>query len=520
MTRTLLVVRLRTTIIAALVSATLAACEALGPATPKAAAPESAPPTVPAVVVDEDRSGAYATGKSLSFDAALRPLDPSPVKEVRLDASNRLIDLAPGMKYAAWTLGDSVPGPTVRARVGDKIRFSMTNRTNVTSPKLRIAAPMLHSMDFHSAMGSPQDLFHSIGPGQTISFEFTPEYPGVFMYHCVTPPMVDHVASGMYGMMIVEPKGGWPTKVDREYVIVQGDFYAKPDPDKRKVDNIPVYVLDKDMARARTPTQVVFNGRFNSMVDKPLVARPGERVRLYLLNVGPGTPSSFHVVGTIFDRVWLGGNPQNELRGMQTVDLGASSSAIVELPVPEKGDYIMVDHYFANAALGAIGLISVSDKAPLPGQLAAPAKQAAAAPAAPAPNPSLVLAATATDHNHPSAVDQGEERPKKLLEKVENDPDAAKGKLAFESKCVLCHSMGGGQKVGPDLQGVTKRHPDAWLTKWLLETEKMQKSDPVAKDLVVKYRMPMPNPGLRSAEVRDLLKFFHWSDQREGIAKN
>jgi len=111
------------------------------------------------------------------------------VKEVRLDASNRLIDLAPGIKYAAWTLGDSVPGPTVRARAGDKIRFSMTNRTNVTTPKLRIAAPMLHSMDFHSALGSPQDLFHSIGPGQTISFEFTPTYPGVFMYHCVTPPM-------------------------------------------------------------------------------------------------------------------------------------------------------------------------------------------------------------------------------------------------------------------------------------------------------------------------------------------
>jgi len=313
-------------------------------------------------------------------------------------------------------------------------------------------------------------------------------------------------------MMIVEPKGGWPTKVDREYVIVQGDFYAKPDPEGRKVDNIPVYVLDKDKARARTPTQVVFNGRFNGMVDKPLIARPGERIRLYLLNVGPGTPSSFHVVGSIFDRVWLGGNPQNELRGMQTVDLGASSSAIVELPVPEKGDYIMVDHYFANAEIGAIGLISVSDKVPPPGQAAAPAKAAApVATAAPAR-----AAGSGGDHDHAPATD------KKLLEKVENlnDPDAAKGKLAFESKCVLCHSMGGGKKVGPDLQGVTKRHPDAWLAKWLLETEKMQKSDPVARGLVTRYGMPMPNPGLKSDEVRGLLKFFHWSDQHEGLAKN
>jgi nitrite reductase (NO-forming) len=505
---TLLVVRVRTTIIVALVSAMLAACEVMmAPVQPKPPPAESAPATAPAVVVDEDRSGAYATGKSLSFDATLQPLDPNPVKYIRLDASNRLIDLAPGMKYAAWTLGDSVPGPTVRARAGDQIRFSMTNRTNVTSPKLRIAAPMLHSMDFHSALGSPQDLFHSIGPGQTISFQFTPELPGVFMYHCVTPPMVDHVASGMYGMMIVEPKGGWPTKVDREYVIIQGDFYAKTDPEGRKADNIPVFVLDKDKARARTPTYVVFNGRFNGMVDKPLVARPGERIRIYLLNVGPGSPSSFHVVGSIFDRVWMGGNPQNEMRGLQTVDLGASSSAIVELPVPEQGDYIMVDHYFANAELGAIGLIRVSDKTPLPGQAAAQAKPAApVAAAAPAAAPS----------------DTNEERRKKLLEKVQNlnDPDAARGKLAFESKCVLCHSMGGGKKVGPDLQGVTKRHPDAWLTKWLLETEMMQKSDPVAKDLVSKFGMPMPNPGLKSDEVRGLLKFFHWSDQHEGLAKN
>jgi len=234
----------------------------------------------------------------------------------------------------------------------------------------------------------------------------------------------------------------------------------------------------------------------------------------------PGSASSFHVVGSLFDRVWLGGNPQNELRGMQTVDLGASASAIVEMLVPEKGDYIMVDHFFANAEMGAIGLISVSDNAPLPGQAAAP-KPAAASIQAPAAAPALV---PGSNHDMPTDdKSREEERRKKLLEKVEkklNDPEAARGKLAFETKCVLCHSMGGGKKVGPDLQGVTKRHADAWLTKWLLETEKMQQSDPVAKELVSKYRMPMPNPGLKGAEVQDLLKFFHWSDQSDGLAKN
>jgi len=203
-----------------------------------------------AVVVDEDRSGPYATGKSLSFEPALQPLDPSPVKEVRLDASNKLIEIAPGVKYTAWTLGDQVPGPTVRARVGDKIRFQHDQphqRDDSEAAHRRADAP-LDGLPLGD--GSPQDLFHSIGPGQTISFEFTPAYPGVFMYHCVTPPMVDHVAAGMYGMTVVEPKGGWPTKADREYVVVQGEFYARLDPERRKVDNFPVYVLDKERALA------------------------------------------------------------------------------------------------------------------------------------------------------------------------------------------------------------------------------------------------------------------------------
>jgi len=426
----------------------------------------------PAAISEQRHTGPFAVGKSLSFDAAIKPLDPDPVKVIQIDASNKVIEIAPGVMYGAWTLGDQVPGPSVRVRVGDKIRYSMTNRTSEVMPgPVRIAAPMMHSMDFHSAMGSPQNIFHSIEPGKSISFEFTPAYPGVFMYHCVTPPMVEHVASGMYGVMVVEPKEGYPTKADREYVIVQSEFYAKLDPNHRKVDNIPLYVLDGDKAQARSPTQVVFNGRYNGMVDKPLVAKPGERVRLFVLNVGPGSTSSFHVVGTLFDRVWLEGNPHNELQGMQTVLLGASSSAIVEFVIPEKGDYIMVDHHFANAALGAIGLISTSEK---------------------------TIALENHDHSRVAAL---------------ADPDAAKGKVAFQSKCVACHTVGDGDKVGPDLLGVTKRHADSWLMSWLIAPEVMQKSDATAKKLLFKYKVPMPNPGLNAKEARELVKYFHWFDQ-------
>ena len=180
------------------------------------------------------------------------------------------------MKFSAWTFGDQVPGPTVRARVGDTIRFTMTNRSDEAVPGVQLtAAPMMHSMDFHAAMVSPQDKYRSIAPGQTIEFEFTLNYPGVFMYHCGTPMILEHIASGMYGAVVVEPRAGYPTKVDREYVVVQSEFYAKPDPERRKVDGVPLYVLDGDRLRAAQPTHTVFNGVHNGMVKNPLAAKAG-----------------------------------------------------------------------------------------------------------------------------------------------------------------------------------------------------------------------------------------------------
>lgn len=313
----------------------------------------------PAVISTERRTGPFAAGSSLSMDAVVKPLVPDPVKEVRLDTTHKIIEIAPGVQFSAWTFGDTVPGPVVRARVGDRIKFSMTNRSDEPVPGMRItAAPMMHSMDFHSAMVSPQDKYRSIAPGQTITFEFTLNYPGVFMYHCGTPMVLEHIASGMYDMMIVEPRDGYPTKADREYAIVQSEFYTKLDPDKKKIGDHPLYVLDGDRVRAKAPTHTVFNGRYNGFVDNPLPAKPGERVRLFVLNVGPSNTSSFHVVGTIFDRVWIEGNPDNQWRGAQTVLLDSSNSAITEFIIPEAGSYVMVDHHFANASQGAIGLIA------------------------------------------------------------------------------------------------------------------------------------------------------------------
>ena len=468
----------------------VAACGPQAPPAPTASAPPADKydiskmdlKPVPAKVTAERHTGAFAEGASLSFGAELKPLDPSPVKTIRLDTTHKIIEIAPGVKFSAWTFGDHVPGPTVRARVGDKIRFSMTNRSDEPVPGVRLtAAPMMHSMDFHAAMVSPQDKYRSIAPGQTIEFEFTLNYPGMFMYHCGTPMILEHIASGMYGALIVEPREGYPTKVNREYVVIQSEFYAKPDPGKQKVDGAPLYVLDAERLRNSQPTHTVFNGSHNGMVRKPLAAKTGERVRLYVLNVGPSKTSSFHVVGTIFDRVWMDGNPDNQMRGMQTVLLGSSNAAIVEFIIPEDGSYIMVDHHFANASQGAIGLVSTAAKPP---------------------------AAELEHHNMPASA-------------TPSDPDAVAGKLAFESKCLACHSIGQGKKLGPDLAGVTKRRNEAWLTRWMKEPEKMLQTDADAKALLKEYNnIAMPNQSLSDAEIKQYLKYFQWIDaQPAGAAQ-
>ena len=437
----------------------------------------------PASVGGERHTGSFSGGDALSMTAELRPLSPEPVKTIHLDVTHKLIEIAPGVVFQAWTYGDQVPGPTVRGRVGDRVRFSMTNRSDepVAAPRLT-TAPLMHSMDFHAAMVAPDDKYRSIAPGQTIEFEFTLNYPGVFMYHCGTPMVLEHISSGMYGMFIVEPRDGYPTQVDREYVVVQSEFYTRPDSEASEEEGAsestsdtggqPLYVLDTERMRLKEPTYTIFNGRYNGMVDEPLVAEPGERVRLFVMNVGPSNTSSFHVVGTIFDRVWIEGNPDNQMRGMQTVLLGSSQGAIVEFIVPEAGNYIMVDHHFANASQGAVGFIRAGQ------------------PAVTAPE----------HHNIPETA-------------VPSTPEAVQGKLAFESKCLACHSVGEGDRLGPDLLGVTERRTEEWIEEFLEDPEEMFESDPDAQALLARYQVPMPDQNLNDAEIEQLIAYFRWAGE-------
>lgn len=276
--------------------------------------------------------------------------------DIKMDATHKLYEVSRGFFYQAWTFGDSVPGPVIRVRQGQTIRFSMTDRSNDTLHNVSMQMNgqpmpnMQHSIDFHAAMVNPEDKFRSVFPGETVHFTWTANYPGVYMYHCATPSVLVHMANGMIGMVIVEPKEGYPTKVDREYAIVQNEYYMKKQGD--------IYVLDTAAARLKQPTFVTFNGKAGQYVPRPLQAKAGERIRMYVLNVGPNNATNFHVIGTIFDKVWLDGNPKNELVGMQAVYLGPASGAIVEYVLPEKGSYPIVDHSFADAEMGASGAIS------------------------------------------------------------------------------------------------------------------------------------------------------------------
>lgn len=330
-----------------------------------------------AKIFQEDYNGPPVVGDHLTMLPNVAPLEEgNKVHDVRIDVVAQEVEVAPGVRYKAWTFGGTVPGPVLHVRQGDKINFTMKNRShekvsvsqpakggsmfleqlgngNIQNPKA-VAQPMLHSIDFHSGTVAADDKWQNVPPGMSINFEWIANYPGVYIYHCGTPPVLQHMSMGQYGVVIVSPKEGYPTdqQVDKEFVVVQSEFYLK-----EKVNEKGSYELDYEAAMKKQPSIVAFNGHQNAMMDNPLKVKKGDRVRLYMLNVGPSDVSSAHVIGAIFDRVWYEGNLRNEWRGMQTVLLGASNGAVMEFIVPEDGHYVLVDHEMADAEKGAKALI-------------------------------------------------------------------------------------------------------------------------------------------------------------------
>ncbi|HEX6916150.1 MAG TPA: multicopper oxidase domain-containing protein [Chitinophagaceae bacterium] len=288
----------------------------------------------------------------LAYAPAVPAIQDGDTIDVKFDVDHKMVSIKKDVMFKAWVFGDSLPGPVLRMRVGQTIRFSMTDRSSDSAMAgMNMAInmqPMPHSIDFHAGMVNPEDKYRSISPGETISFTWTANYPGVFMYHCGTPMVLLHMIAGMHGMVIVEPRDGYPNKVDREFAIIQNEYYAKQEGG--------AWAPDTSLALKRQPNFMAFNGKVGQYVIRPLKVKAGERVRVYFLNVGPNLISSFHVIGTIFDKVYLDGNPKNELNGMQAALVGPAQGAVLEFMIPEKGRYTFVDHSFANAELGAAGV--------------------------------------------------------------------------------------------------------------------------------------------------------------------
>ena len=324
----------------------------------------------------EDYDGPPVVGDTLTLLPAIAPLEyeGNRTHEIRIDTFVQEIEIAPGVRFNAWTYGGAVPGPVLHVREGDRVVFRMANRSDeevvVTDPTsggspfmeqlaasdyqgaLPAITPMPHSMDFHAGTVAADDKWRSIAPGETIEFEWVANYPGVYIYHCGTPMVLMHTAMGQYGVVVVSPRDGFPTddRVDREYAVVQSDFYLSSGANG-------LHQFDAVAAFDKHASQVLFNGHRNALSEQPLEANAGERVRIYFLNAGPSLTSTFHVIGAIFDVVYYEGSPENVQRGVQSVLLGAGMGAVVEFIVPEEGEYYLVDHEFADKEKGAVGVL-------------------------------------------------------------------------------------------------------------------------------------------------------------------
>ena len=286
----------------------------------------------------------------VTHDATAPDLLEGEVHDIDLVITEEEMTVAEGFVQKVWTFGGSVPGPVIRVKVGDTIRVHLKNPIENQLP---------HSVDFHASQVAWNDEMVSINPGEELLYEWTADYAGVWMYHCGTSPTLHHIANGMFGMVIVEPREGLPP-VDSEFAIVQSEWYLGE-------QGAPAD-LSKAMEAAPAPDFVLFNGVANQYVDAPLQVATGERVRVFVLNAGPSVDSSFHVVGTIFDTVvkegvaLARGNEGNW--GAQAVDLAPAQGAFVEFTTAEDGLYPMVTHAFNFVGRGALGLVQAGDGDP------------------------------------------------------------------------------------------------------------------------------------------------------------
>jgi len=264
---------------------------------------------------------------------------------VNLETVEKQGRLADGVEYEFWTFNGTVPGPMIRVREGDTVELTLKNSST---------SMHAHNIDLHAVTGPGGGAASTnVTPGQEATFQFKALNPGLYIYHCATTPVPDHIANGMYGLILVEPKGGLP-KVDREFYVVQGDFYTQGGSGEQ---GLQAYSRAKRLAEE--PGYVVFNGSVGALTgDNALKARVEETVRIYFGVGGPNLISSFHVIGEIFDTVYPEAASE-PVHNVQTTLVPPGGATIVEFKLEVPGNYILVDHAISRIEKGAVGILVV-----------------------------------------------------------------------------------------------------------------------------------------------------------------
>ena len=266
---------------------------------------------------------------------------------VQLETIEKVMAITDSTQYTFWTFGGHVPGEFIRVRQGDLVDFTLKN-----SPDSKNS----HSIDLHAVIGPGGGAdATATAPGQSTHFQFRALHPGLYVYHCATGPVPLHIANGMYGLILVEPQGGLP-KVDKEYYLMQGDFYTKGKYNAKGLQD-----FDEDKALAENPDYVLFNGRVRSTTGaNALPAKVGETVRLFVGNGGPNLVSSFHPIGQIFTKVYMEGGTEINT-DVQTTLIPSGGATIVEMKMQVPEVINLVDHSIFRAFnKGAIAQIKVT----------------------------------------------------------------------------------------------------------------------------------------------------------------
>lgn len=344
------------------------------------------------------------------------PMVPPPIQRdhaarvvVKMETVEKVMEIADGVEYMFWTFGGSVPGQFLRVREGDEVEFHLSNHPSSKMP---------HNIDLHAVTGPGGGAAASFtAPGHTSVFNFKALNPGLYVYHCATAPVGMHIANGMYGLILVEPKEGLPP-VDKEYYVMQGDFYTKGAYGEQGLQS-----FDMDKAIREQPDYVVFNGAVGALNgEKALTANVGETVRLFVGNGGPNLVSSFHVIGEIFDKVSVeGGNLYNE--NVQTTLVPAGGAAMAEFKLEVPGNFILVDHSifraFNKGALGMMAVDGPEDKIVYSGKVAENVYLPEGSAVQSIPN------------GHPKLVANNK------------DDQLLYGKRVYEANCQACHQAEG-----------------------------------------------------------------------------